>query len=173
MPLSLAASTGRSKVTGLSGSLVHLNLDIFYWKRGIKNQNHCQNYNVRKLWLYSDRFVGVWGLMITENTLTTKWSLFCSHHFNAWRDWMLFFITAIFCSFSCLCHLLTPPPFLPFTCFSKVSLKTLVVLYVSLELVPVRFYLYLCTCVCLWRCNDGSSVLYSSWLEITSCLVHQ
>lgn len=39
------------------------------------------------------------------------------------------------------------PSFLLFTCFSKVSLKTLVVLYVSLELVPARFYLYLCTCV--------------------------
>lgn len=44
--------------------------------------------------------------------------------------------------------------------FFLVSLKALG-RSVSLELVPVCvFNLYPCTCVCLWRCNNGSSVLW-------------
>lgn len=59
-------------------------------------------------------------------------------------------------SFSPLGHL--SPHSYRFTCFSKVSLKTLVVLYVSLELVPVCFYLYLRTCVCVCVCDGVTMV---------------
>lgn len=44
-----------------------------------------------------------------------------------------------------------PPSFLHFTCFPEVFLKTLVVLHVSLELVPVCFTctsVPVSTCVC-------------------------
>lgn len=107
----------------------HLDLVIFYRKRGIKRKKknyHCQKYFVKKK---SDvRFDG-----------------FC------WQKKASDPCDVVISSFEA-----TEIPLFSF--FALFSVKQLIVPCVLNSSLCV-LYLYFCTCVWLWRCNDGSSVL--------------